>query len=75
MVSSLSLDPAWESEKEIFDKVRQYLRPGPWFRFITYLYAERKLVIFFLVHFMATMITWSECSVWIISDLNLCCSY
>jgi hypothetical protein len=42
MVSSLSLDPAWESEKEIFDKVRQYLRPGPWFRFITYLYAERQ---------------------------------
>lgn len=57
-----SPNSAWESEKKVFDKARQYLRPGAWFRFVTYLYAERKLLVFFFLHFMATMITWSECS-------------
>lgn len=49
-----------KSEKETFGKAREFLRPGPFFRLCTYLYAERKLFVFFFVHFMCTMIVWCE---------------
>lgn len=48
-------------EKALFDKARQYLNPGIYFRFFTYLYAERKLLTFFWVHFIATMTVWGKC--------------
>ena len=49
-----------ESERSVFQKARQYLNPGPSFRLTTYLYAERKLLIFFLVHFVCTMVIWCK---------------
>lgn len=49
-----------KSEKDLFDKARQYLNPGPLFRFFTYLYAERKLLTFFWVHFIATLVVWGH---------------
>lgn len=47
-------------EKAIFDKARHYLNPGMFFRFFTYLYAERKLLTFFCVHFVITLVVWGE---------------
>jgi hypothetical protein len=48
-------------EKIVFEKARQYLRPGVLFRFVTYLYAERKLLTFLWIHFVCTLIVWSKC--------------
>lgn len=44
----------------LFTKAKEYLDPGPLFRAFVRLYAERKLMVFFLMHFMATMIIWCE---------------
>ena len=49
-----------KKEKDIFNKARQYLNPGPVFRFFVYLYAERKLLTFFWVHCIATLVVWGE---------------
>ena len=51
-----------QSERDIFDKARHYLNPGPFLRYIIYLYGERKLLTFFCVHFMCTMVIWGELS-------------
>jgi hypothetical protein len=55
--------PTWKIEKEVFTKAKQYLPLTPWFRFVTYLYAERKLLVLFFVHLMTTMIVICECSI------------
>lgn len=47
-----------EEERAIFHQARQCLTPGPWFRFVTHLYAERKLLIVFWVHLVATLVIW-----------------
>jgi predicted ferric reductase len=47
-----------KSVKYLFKKASEYLHPGPMFRATVYLYAERKLVVFFFIHFMATMTIW-----------------
>ena len=60
MSSIKSRQADMQEERVIFEKARQFLKPGPFFRFVTYLYAERKLVVFFLIHFMCTMIIWGE---------------
>ena len=60
MDSTKSRQADMQDEREIFDKARQCLKPGPFFRFVTYLYAERKLIVFFLIHFMCTIIIWGE---------------
>jgi hypothetical protein len=49
--------------EELFQKARHMLCPSTFYRHITYLYAERKLVVFFLVHFVSTLIIWCECSI------------
>jgi hypothetical protein len=49
--------------EELFQKARHLLCPSTFYRHITYLYAERKLVVFFLVHFVSTLIIWCECSI------------
>jgi hypothetical protein len=58
--SSIDFSTDIEKEQDVFQKARQFLKPGPLFRAATYLYAERKLLVFFWVHFMATMIVWSK---------------
>lgn len=45
-----------QTERDIFDKARHYLNPGPVLRFAIYLFGERKLLTFFCVHFMCTMV-------------------
>lgn len=49
-----------EEEKALFHKARQYINPGMFFRFFTYLYAERKLFTFFWIHCVATLIVWRK---------------
>ena len=44
----------------LFDKANHYIQPGPLFRSVVRLYAERKLLVFFFIHFMSTMIIWCE---------------
>ena len=46
--------------KDLFHKARLLLCPTEFYRQITYLYAERKLMVFFLVHFVSTMIIWCK---------------
>ena len=47
-----------EYNKSLFASARRYINPGPLFRFIIYLYGERKLLVFFWLHFVATMTIW-----------------
>ena len=47
-----------QEKKALFRKAYQALAPGPLFRFVVYLYGERKLMVFFLLHFVATIATW-----------------
>ena len=47
-------------EKSVFRKARQLLDMGNFYRGIIYIYAERKLLVFFGIHFMATMIVWGK---------------
>ena len=47
----------------LFQKARQFLRLSPFFRWIIHLYAERKLLVFFGIHFISTMIVWGMCFV------------
>jgi hypothetical protein len=49
-----------EEERAIFQKARQYLNPGCFFRLIVYLYAERKLIVFFWIHFFSTLVVWGK---------------
>jgi len=46
--------------KELFHKARHLLCPTAFYRRITYLYAERKLMVFFLVHLVSTLIIWCK---------------
>ena len=50
-----------EQEREIFAKAREYLNPGRMFRLFVRLYAERKLLVFFFLHFVSTMVIWGTC--------------
>ena len=49
-----------DCEREIFDKARHYLNPGPLLRYAIYIFGERKLFTFFCVHFMCTMVIWGK---------------
>ena len=51
-------DDSLQEERDIFDKAREYLRPTRFFRLVIQLYAQRKMSVFFLVHFAATMVIW-----------------
>jgi hypothetical protein len=57
-----SLNGRRDEEREIFQKARQYLNPGCFFRSIVYLFAERKIIVFFWIHFMSTMVIWGKYS-------------
>lgn len=48
------------AEKEIFERARHYLNLGPAYRIFTHLFAERKLLIFFWVHFICTIVIWGK---------------
>jgi nitric oxide reductase large subunit len=47
-----------DNNKSLFRHAYQYLKPGALLRAVVYIYGERKLFVFFMLHFVATMITW-----------------
>jgi hypothetical protein len=53
-----SADGKREEGRYIFEKAREYLNPGRFFRLVVRLYAERKLLVFFWIHFVSTMVIW-----------------
>lgn len=51
--------PSVTTVKRLFNNAHEYLHhPGRAFRAAVYLYAERKMLVVFLIHFAATMIIW-----------------
>jgi hypothetical protein len=55
-------DDTCDSMRDLFKKSYEYIRPGPFFRFAVNFYAERKLLVFFWIHFITTMIIWGKSS-------------
>jgi hypothetical protein len=53
-----SADDKREEGRRIFEKASQYVNPGRFFRLVVHLYAERKLLVFFWIHFVSTMVIW-----------------
>jgi len=51
-----------EDAAAIFDMARQYLNPGRFFRYVTYLYAQRKELVFLAIHIVSTLVVWSKCN-------------
>lgn len=49
-----------ESMRDLFQKSYEFIKPGAFFRFVVNFYAERKLLVFFWMHFVATMIVWGH---------------
>lgn len=47
-----------QDDREIFEKARNNLNPSRFFRWIVYIYAQRKLNIFFCIHFVSTVVVW-----------------
>lgn len=44
----------------VFKKARQLLNPSLFYRTIVYLFAERKMVVFFGIHLVSTLIIWGK---------------
>ena len=51
---------AVRGDRSVFRLARRYIKPGWSFRITTALYSERKLLVFILVHFVATMVIWGH---------------
>ena len=56
----MTLKEEREEKHALFRHCYEALTPGPFFKTIIYLYGERKLFVFFMLHFVATMIIWSH---------------
>ena len=41
-----------------FDSARKYLEPGRFFRWITWAYAERQVLVLWMIHVVATLMIW-----------------
>jgi hypothetical protein len=59
-------------EREIFDKARHYLNPGPLLRYSIYLFSERKLLTFFLVHLICTLVILGRLNIYSSTECSLC---
>ena len=46
----------------IFDDAKQLMSFTSIFRFVTWLYSERKMILLACSHFVATMVIWGECA-------------
>jgi len=46
----------------IFDDAKQLMSFGSAFRFVTWLYSKRKMILLCCSHFVATMVIWGECT-------------
>lgn len=51
-----------ETVRSLFSKAYALLNPSRLFRAVTYLYAERKLLVFYWCHCIATLVIWSTFS-------------
>mmetsp|Transcript_23374 Transcript_23374/g.55252 ORF Transcript_23374/g.55252 Transcript_23374/m.55252 type:complete len:862 (+) Transcript_23374:172-2757(+) len=49
-----------QETKMLFHRATQHIKPGPFYRWIVYLYGERKLWVFFLLHTVATLVIWTH---------------
>jgi hypothetical protein len=49
-----------DQQRALFQKARDHLDPGPFFRFVTYFYAERKIAMFLLIHAVCTLVIWGK---------------
>ena len=58
--SGSSLDDGRAREQYLMNKSKEYLQPGPVFRTVTRLYAERKLYLFLTIHYIVTLIVWGK---------------
>lgn len=47
-------------DRSVFRLARRYIKPGWPFRITMVLYSERKLLVFVLLHFVATMVIWGH---------------
>jgi predicted ferric reductase len=47
-----------QDDRAVFEKARNLLNPSRFFRWIIYLYAQRKMNIFFFIHFTSTIVIW-----------------
>jgi NAD(P)H-flavin reductase len=47
-----------QDDRAVFEKARKLLNPSRFFRWIICLYAQRKMNIFFLIHFTSTIVIW-----------------
>ena len=55
-----SVDDGRAREQYLMSKSKEFLKPGPLFRTVTQLYAERKLVLFLTIHYIVTLIVWGK---------------
>lgn len=46
----------------IFEDAKKFMSFGRVFRFVTWLYSERKMILLCCSHFVATMVIWGECT-------------
>ena len=49
-----------QAERDILNKAKRYLNPGPVLRSTIYFFGERKLLTFFCVHFICTMVVFGK---------------
>ena len=47
-------------DHRLFASAKENLPPGRFFRLIMWLYAERKMVMLSMMHFVATMVVWCK---------------
>jgi hypothetical protein len=58
MSSTVTTVSSKEDERAVFEKAKEYLRPGCFFRFVTNIYTERKLFLFLWIHCVCTVVIW-----------------
>jgi hypothetical protein len=57
-VTSQETESPLDQEYYIFRKAKEVLQPSCFFRFIINMYAQRKMNIFFFIHFVSTIVIW-----------------
>jgi hypothetical protein len=49
-----------QQHRAFFQKACDHLNPGPYFGFVTYFYAGRKIAVFLLIHAVCILIVWGK---------------
>jgi predicted ferric reductase len=58
MSSTLTMTSNKEDERTVFEKAKEHMQPGCFFRFVTNIYTERKLFLFLWIHIVCTAVIW-----------------